>query len=140
MIRVVVQKALYGAHITSRLGHLKISLGSTTALEHWGPRSNIRSVNTDLYTFLFLKAWASSASDGHRDIILPGSKDNIDQEQLAGLDWEKGAWMTHCHVFWLLGLDVVSDTLLETYTGSEFAVVIFLVTRFTKPPPRSEAR
>ena len=49
-------------HISSR--HQKISLGQ----QHWsiGGRSDIRSDNTDFYKFLFLKPWASSASDGHR--------------------------------------------------------------------------
>jgi hypothetical protein len=113
----VYKKALYGAYITSRLGIKKFHWVINTALEHWRPRSNNRSANTDFYTFLFLKSWHLQHLDGHR-VISQGMEQgqHCARANLQDLIGRIGAWMTHCHVFWPLGLDVVSDILFKRPT------------------------
>jgi hypothetical protein len=111
------KKALYGAYITSRLGIKKFHWVINTALEHWRPSSINRSTNTDFLHISFSQTLTSSALDGHR-IIPQGTEQgqHYARANLQDLIGRIGAWMTHYHVFWPLGLDVVSDILFKRPT------------------------
>jgi hypothetical protein len=111
----VYKKALYGAYITYRLGIKKFHWVINTALEHWRPRSNNHSANTDFHTLLFLKPWASSGFGRTQDhTTRDGARTTLCKSKLAGFDWENRR--LDDTFFWPLGLDVVSDILFKRPT------------------------
>jgi hypothetical protein len=107
----VVQKAFYGAYITSRLGIKKFpwvtSIGASGAGATFVPITRTLQIS-------FSQTLGIFSIGRTQDIIPQGSKHSI-RSNLQ--DWEKGAWMTHYHVSGFAAFVLSAILCLETYTG-----------------------